>query len=282
MNLLYQQLAAQYATVYETDEAKAMAKEVIEYYTRCPLQEAIQQAMPVTAEVEDNITAASKRLLQHEPLQYVLGEAWFYNLPFTVNQHVLIPRPETEELVHLILSTIDIRDSTFRLLDIGTGSGCIPIAIQKNNSLVQAYGMDISEEALAVANQNAKRNNVDVEFFKGDILGANIHSPISNFDIIVSNPPYITEVEKKEMHPNVLDYEPHLALFVTNNDPLQFYDAIAAFASKHLAIGGALYVEINAMYGNEVKACMEAYHFTDVTIIKDMQGKDRIVCGRWR
>ncbi len=286
ITLLYQQLVAQYSTVYETDEARAMARELIEYYTERSLQDAIQDEVTVPADMMEKITVASGRLMDMEPLQYVLGEAWFYNLPFNVNKHVLIPRPETEELVYKIIAQIANFPSDSTLLDIGTGSGCIPISIKKNKPNVKVYGMDISEDALSVAKQNAERNNVEVEFFKGDILNEKeLHTSNGKqltFDIIVSNPPYITEVEKKEMHRNVLAYEPHLALFVTNNDPLQFYEAIAVFASKHLVPQGELYVEVNAMYGNEVKACLEKHHFTDVTITKDMQGKDRIVSGRVR
>jgi release factor glutamine methyltransferase len=288
-----QSIVNQLTGIYDTGEALAIAGQLIEFYERKSNDD--QSAL-------DKINVAVKRLLQNEPLQYILGEAWFYDLTFLVNKNVLIPRPETEELVHLIINEIrkienEISNDEFRMLnegeeenqkskirnqkyilDIGTGSGCIPIALKKNIPEAVVYGMDISVDALSLAQQNAELNNVDVNFIEQDILTSNLQLP--QFDIIVSNPPYITETEKNKMHENVLAYEPHLALFVTDKNPLQFYEAISVFAAKHLAAKGMLYFEINAAYGNEVKQCMERHGFTEISIIKDMQGKDRIVKGK--
>jgi release factor glutamine methyltransferase len=251
--------------LYDTEESTAVAGELIESFqqelksaNRAQWMLAIQQALV--------------RLKEAEPLQYILGEAWFYNLPFYVNSHVLIPRPETEELVHTIIqanSANTLHSNTqLSILDIGTGSGCIPIALKKNLDQATVYGMDISADVLSTANQNAKRNGVEITFLRGDILNMKASQIVDlQYDIIVSNPPYITEAEKEHMHTNVLSYEPHLALFVTNNDPLQFYKAIADYASTHLVHQGRLYVE--------------QYGFTDVIIATDMQGKERFVSCKW-
>lgn len=258
------------SSIYDQDEASAIAGELFDFYK-------VGSASLIDPGSLELIESALERLTQNEPLQYVLGEAWFYNLPFYVNRHVLIPRPETEELVYLILS--DIQHSTLRILDMGTGSGCIPIALKANIPEAEVFGLDISLDALGVAKQNALHNGVEVKFFQADMLNPDLKIPVTGFDIIVSNPPYITEQEKEAMHANVLAHEPNLALFVTNGDPLQFYEKIASFAAKNLKRGGKLYVEINAGYAKEVKDCFEQHGFSEVRIISDMQGKDRIVSG---
>jgi release factor glutamine methyltransferase len=265
--------------LYDAEESTALAGELIESFQQ-ELKSANREQWMLA------IQQALVRLKEAEPLQYVLGEAWFYNLPFYVNSHVLIPRPETEELVHTIIqeyATINLPSNTqLSILDIGTGSGCIPIALKKNLDQTTVYGMDISADALSIANQNAKRNGVEITFLRGDILNMKASQIVDlQYDIIVSNPPYITEAEKEHMHTNVLSYEPHLALFVTNNDPLQFYKAIADYASTHLVHQGRLYVEINAGYALDVKYCFEQYGFTDVIIATDMQGKERFVSCKW-
>ena len=269
------EIVQQLSTVYDSDETKAITNELILFYVGA-------ENSAITPSIITQLQHAVSRLLHHEPLQYVLGEAWFYNLPFFVNNQVLIPRPETEELVDLIIREYQIpnnHEQLFSVLDIGTGSGCIPIALKKNCPNAHVYAMDISENALLLAAKNAERNKVDITFFQGDILSSNLQSPISNFQLIVSNPPYITQFEKAEMASNVLLHEPHLALFVSDGNPFQFYETIAAFAANNLAIGGKLYVEINSVYGMGVKVCMEKYGFKDVVIIKDMSGNDRIVKG---
>jgi release factor glutamine methyltransferase len=259
-----EKIIQQLLAIYDKDESDAIAKTLLDFYSGDPVS---------------RIEYAVIRLLENEPLQYVLGEAWFYDLPFYVDKNVLIPRPETEELVHLVLNDLTGLKPNSSMLDIGTGSGCIPVSIKKNRPDTDVYAMDISAEALALAKQNATRNRAEVYFFQADILRPVTESPLGRFNMIVSNPPYITEEEKHEMHNNVLQYEPHLALFVTDRNPLQFYEAISGFAANHLTPGGKLYVEINAAYGKEVKICLENNGFIEVIIFKDMQGKDRIVSG---
>jgi release factor glutamine methyltransferase len=261
-------LITELSNLYDLDEARAISKQLMAFYNE-------KQG----TELEQKVTMAIARLKEAEPIQYVLGEAWFYNMPFYVDKNVLIPRPETEELVHKILSAVSLRSTQLTILDIGTGTGCIPISLKTNLPDAEVFAMDISKEALAIAEQNALRNRVSVFFFEGNILNPDLKLPIPMLDIIVSNPPYIMEVEKGEMHANVLAHEPHLALFVTNNDPLQFYKAIVLHASKHLKEGGQLYLEINAAYGYEVKRCLEHGGFISVSITKDMQGNDRMVSG---
>ncbi len=220
----------------------------------------------------DRINKILQRLKKNEPIQYIFGEAQFYGLKLKVNANVLIPRPETEELVDIIIKSIQI--PSCKILDIGTGSGCIAIALKKNIPAAIVTGVDVSKEALSVARDNAKQNNVQIDFKELDILSGVILPPV---DIIVSNPPYITNTEKLNMHLNVLDNEPHLALFVTNNDPLQFYKAITGKALKSLSKGGMLFYELNEAYGNEVLSLVKESGFTEAVLIKDMIGKNRIL-----
>lgn len=239
---------------------------------------------------------AIKDLKRQKPIQYILGKADFYGLKFIVNEYVLIPRPETEELVDIIIKEFKVQslkfknsstpndqisnlNSQFSILDIGTGSGCIPIALKKNIPSAKVHGLDVSEKALDVAKQNAVLNNVDVEFIFGDILDSNIQFPNSQLDIIVSNPPYVRISEKETMHKNVLEHEPHLALFVNDNDPLLFYKAIADFALENLNSTGKLYFEINENFGLETKQMLEQKGFKNVKLIKDLNGKNRILRG---
>jgi len=216
-----------------------------------------------------------ERLKKQEPIQYILGETEFYGLPFNVNSHVLIPRPETEELVQWIIQ--DNKSPEPEILDIGTGSGCIPISLNKNITKSNISAWDISESALGVAKKNALRNNADINFIKQDALNPRFEE--NKYDIIVSNPPYIRELEKELMQNNVLDNEPHLALFVSNEDPLLFYRSISLFAIKALKPNGSLYFEINEAYGKETAEMMKSLGFSDVEIRKDLFGKDRMVKG---
>lgn len=217
----------------------------------------------------------AREIQSGRPIQYILGEAEFYGLKFYVNPDVLIPRPETEELVYIIIETIKGSSSRYTtLLDIGTGSGCIPVAIKKNLPNVNVSALDVSVPALEVAKGNAKLNSVAVNFIPANIL---TYATEQVYDIIVSNPPYIKEDEKASMHQNVLSHEPHLALFVTNEDPLVFYKAIADFSQKQLSNDGLLFFEINEFLGNEMVEMLSSKGFRDVKIIKDMQGKDRMI-----
>ncbi len=216
-------------------------------------------------------------LKKHKPIQYILGETEFYGLPFLVNDNVLIPRPETEELVELIISnSLKIQQSkNLTILDIGTGSGCIPIVLKKNLPNAVVYAIDISEKALATAQKNAELNNVEVYFMLKDILET--EDLEQQFDIIVSNPPYVRNLEKAEINPNVLEYEPHLALFVEDNDALLFYRKITDLAKKNLNPNGQLYFEINQYLGKETVALVESFGFKNVTLIKDIYGNDRMI-----
>lgn len=214
-----------------------------------------------------------KDLKKHKPLAYILGEWEFYGLPFKVNEHTLIPRPETEELVQLILDENNNENAS--ILDIGTGSGCIAVALKKNRPKSLVIAFDVSKQALETAKNNALLNDVTIHFQEIDIL---IPQELkNNYDIIVSNPPYIPLKDINEMDKNVTDFEPHLALFVEDNNPLIFYKAIAEFAKKHLTNHGKLYVEIHEKLGNEVKALFELIGFKEVVIVKDINEKDRIV-----
>lgn len=215
-----------------------------------------------------------KRLLSNEPIQYVLGYTWFYDLKFIVAPGVLIPRPETEELVDLIIK--ENKKSTGVLLDIGTGSGCIPVSIKKNVPGLEAFALDISEDALEIARQNALNNHCEIQFFKADILDDKIVLPVAKIDILVSNPPYVLEGEKAEMKKHVLDFEPHTALFVDDNDPLLFYKAIARIAKRYLSNSGKIYLEINARLAEETKKILDEFGF-NTQLVKDFTGRYRFI-----
>ena len=225
-------------------------------------------------EQQHEIESFIEKLKKYVPIQYILGETEFFGLPFYVNESVLIPRPETEELVDWIRKEND-KSAEFRLLDIGTGSGCIAIALKHEftNSEVDAF--DISVDALETARRNASLNNLTINLSTVDILNAPDFP--TKWDIIVSNPPYITENEKDGMLPNVLDYEPHLALFVPDNDPLLFYRNIAEFAQKHLTDNGKLYFEINREAGQSCIDLLTKMGYRDVELRKDISGNDRMV-----
>ncbi|OPZ11677.1 MAG: Release factor glutamine methyltransferase [Bacteroidetes bacterium ADurb.BinA261] len=219
-----------------------------------------------------NIIEIVSRLRNHEPIQYILGKAEFYNLQLQVNPAVLIPRPETEELIDWILS----EKKSFRyILDIGTGSGCIAIALAKNISKSEVDAWDISLAALKTANVNAKNNNVRINFNQVDIL--NDEMEYKTYDLIVSNPPYIAESEKQAIEPNVLDFEPHLALFVPDSDPLIFYRKIADLAIKLLIPGGELFFEINRAKGSDIVSLLTQKGFTGVQLRKDLSGNERMI-----
>lgn len=226
--------------------------------------------------------------LQHEiPIQYLLGKTSFYGLEFLVNDDVLIPRPETEELVDWVVSYNQIHKSTnpLRILDIGTGSGCIAISLAKNFPDAIVYAIDISEKAIAIAQKNAKKNKVEVHFIEADILNTtdleklptpNFQLP-TQFHIIVSNPPYVRNLEKQEIRKNVLDNEPHLALFVEDNDALIFYKKIAELALKNLSENGQLYFEINQYLGTDTIDLLKKMNFNTIELRKDIYGNDRMI-----
>jgi release factor glutamine methyltransferase len=218
------------------------------------------------------------RLKKHEPIQYILGEAEFYDLKFGVSEDVLIPRPETEELVDWVIK--DQPHTGARILDIGTGSGCIPVSLKKNLPEAIVSACDISRTALNRAKRNAAQNQTAIYFFELDILNSSQTRLPHQVDILVSNPPYIRLSEKELMQANVLDFEPHLALFVGNDQPLLFYEAIARFGQKNLVPGGLVYWEINEAFGRECCELLRQLGYSDIVLRKDLNGKDRMVKGR--
>ncbi len=224
------------------------------------------------------INEALGRLMKGEPIQYVLGQTEFMGLSFKVDTRVLIPRPETEELVEWILS--EVKNERVNVLDIGTGSGCIPIAIKKNLTKAKVVAWDVSVDALNVSKENAVINKVDVDFIEEDVFNPKIINQ-AYFDIVVSNPPYVTNKEKAMMAGNVLDNEPHLALFVSDDEPLVFYRAIACLSKNILKPGGKLYFEINQAYGKEVVEMLNSECFVNIILRKDLSGRDRMVRAIW-
>lgn len=227
-----------------------------------------------SAEQNQIFEAIIKKLKSGAPLQYVLGEAWFYGLRYNVDDSVLIPRPETEELVEWIVNE-NRNCKGLKIIDIGAGSGCIAISLKSVLPDAEITATDISEAALATAKQNASENNVDVKFLKADITR---REPQTEFwDIIVSNPPYITDAEKQEMHQTVIDFEPHIALFTGNKDSLHFCRMIAEYASEYLIPGGKLYFEINKNAGETCRKMLGEYSFRNIELRKDISGNDRMI-----
>jgi len=221
-----------------------------------------------------------EELKKYRPIQYILGETEFYGLKFKVDENVLIPRPETEELVEHVLKGYWVQGTGYKVLDIGTGSGCIAVALAKHWPEAEVFALDISEKALEVARQNAIMNQVDVHFFQHDILKDEpFVFPFSSlvFDCIVSNPPYVPLKEKAGMGKNVVDYEPHQAIFVPHENPLLFYERIADFARDRLRETGLLYLETNALYGQASAKLLEDKNFRAVKLLKDISGNDRIL-----
>jgi release factor glutamine methyltransferase len=271
-------ISSQLAAIYENGEATAIGEWVVEYITGLSRQQRYSSKLLFTAAQEQQFHSIIARLQQHEPVQYVLNETWFCGLKFYTDKNVLIPRPETEELTEWIISNCKFPLSELKILDIGTGSGCIPVSLKRRLRKTEVWGIDISEAALNVAQKNATALGTDIYFVQADILDASGWSSLPVFDIIVSNPPYIPEKNKSAMQPNVLHYEPAAALFVPDDDALLFYKAIAVFAKEHLNKGGLLYFEIHEDLGPDVIALLESQGYV-CELKKDMQQKDRMVKG---
>jgi release factor glutamine methyltransferase len=263
-------------TVYERNEAAAIAFQLLEFFNISRTD--ILADKSIRFESSEKWNEMLERINNSEPLQYIIGETEFYGRKFQVNKNVLIPRPETEELVDIIIKE-NKHEKKLRILDIGTGTGCIPITLAKELPQSEVYAVDISEEALKIARQNAINNSATIDFWNFDII-KNLKFKIENFNILVSNPPYVTESEKKEMHSNVLNFEPHLALFVSDENPLLFYSKILDFAQMHLQPGGRCYLEINERFGTEMVQLMTSKKFIDCKIIKDLNGKNRFTSGK--
>ncbi|SFJ50305.1 peptide chain release factor N(5)-glutamine methyltransferase [Myroides guanonis] len=216
-----------------------------------------------------------EQLVKERPIQYIFKQAHFYGLIFNVDENVLVPRPETEELVEWVINSVSDKGEPIKILDIGTGSGCIAISLARHLPNAKIYAMDISEKALEIAMSNALLNKVDVTFIHQDVLA--LQSLSESFDIIVSNPPYVRNLEKVEIHNNVLNYEPHLALFVEDDNALVFYEKIVSLASSELKKGGMLFFEINQYLGDETVKLFHSDLFKEVVLKKDIMQNDRMI-----
>jgi len=269
---IYDQLSSK----YPRQEIESISKLIFEKVLGLSrLQVYLNQHETISPANLAQITEIVNRLIQFEPIQYILGETEFYGLPLKVNAAVLIPRPETEELVDWIINNNPPLNPI--ILDIGTGSGCIPIALSKKISGASVEGWDISNEALLVARENAELNQVKVDFIYADVLNPRYPAQPQKYDIIVSNPPYVTVSEQLSMLKNVIDYEPHIALFVPDTDPLLFYRIIADIAINQLKPGGKLYFEINEQFGNETADLLSLKGFKNIILRKDINGKERML-----
>ncbi|MBS1667409.1 MAG: peptide chain release factor N(5)-glutamine methyltransferase [Bacteroidetes bacterium] len=302
INEAHQQLLFQLYHIYDDREAAAITNLVMENITEwTKIDRVLNKNLPLSLPKIDLLKKYTEELLQHKPLQYVLHEAWFAGMKFYVDEHVLIPRPETEELVDWLVSQVmsknisedaqpltgtketnqptqsETSHSPLRILDIGTGSGCIPIALKKRLPFAELYSCDISEAALNVARLNAKNNQQDIHFIQLDFLNQSDRESLPKVDIIISNPPYIPIKDINTMMPNVTAHEPHLALFVENENPLIFYKAIVDFAKEKLVAGGMLFVETHECQASHVKELFPDNYFTDIEIKTDMQGKQRMI-----
>lgn len=275
----YKSICNTLTEIYGMSEAQAMARILIEKVTGINAHEALANPnllLSVSQVLLIDTYIAELKL--QKPIQYILGETEFFGITLKVNPNVLIPRPETEELVEWIIKANDHGFPS--ILDIGTGSGCIAIALAKHMPAARIFGMDISQEAIALAKNNSMSANTSVNFIHADILSRPNEIEGSPFDIIVSNPPYVRESEKELMQPNVLENEPHLALFVKDNDPLIFYRAIAQVAKNQLNPNGVIYCEINEAFGKETAEVFKDFGFTDIEVRKDINGKKRMLRAR--
>jgi len=262
-------------SLYDVGEAESFFYLILEAKHQLKRVDIALQPDLAFSEFELEIWSSILEQLKKEiPIQYILGVTHFYGLEFEVNSAVLIPRPETEELVDWIIQSSEVQ-SKFKILDIGTGSGCIAIALAKNLPNAQVFALDVSEQALATAKKNAEKNQVHLSFIHQSILET--EDLAQEFDIIVSNPPYVRELEKHEIKNNVLDNEPHLALFVEDNDALIFYRKIAQLAQKNLKLKGQLYFEINQYLGKETLNLLLVMGFKNCELRQDIYGNDRMI-----
>ncbi len=276
INEKYKHYSALLKTIYNDGEAIAITNIIFEHFVKLNKSDLLLRGNEVlSTEMLSTLNIALAKLLTHEPVQYITNEAWFYNLKFYVTNDVLIPRPETEELVHETISFLKTNNGK-SVLDIGTGSGCIPISIKKNIPNTDVMAIDVSEAALTVAKENAHTNNVEINLKKINFLEENNYAAFESFDVIISNPPYIPEDEKNILDKNVTEYEPHLALFVPQNDALIFYKKIVSFAENHLNKNGRIFLETHENLAKETAAIfVEKNYFTEIK--KDMQGKERML-----
>ncbi len=275
LNDIKQALKKQLADQFETVELNPILSILIEHITGWDqLHQALHKDQPISVEQRLAFEKAATELAAGRPIQYITGKAWFMGEPYTVNDQVLIPRPETEELVDWIIEYAEIKGKALRILDIGTGSGCIAIALKKALPEAKVSAIDISTNALKIAASNADGLNAEIEFIPLDIL--NTAFLPDQYDVIVSNPPYIPLQEMKNMELQVTDYEPNIALFVPDEDPLVFYKAIARLAKLHLASNGQLFFEIHYDQGDAMIALLDEMHF-HAELRADLFGKDRMI-----
>jgi len=271
-------LARELIVIYKEPEIRTIADILIKKVTGITkLHDLYDDKYVITVGEAERIINFSEELKTGKPIQYVVGETQFYNCKIKLNSSTLIPRPETEELVDLIIK--ENKGYTGNIIDFGTGSGCIAIALASNLPSSVVTGIDISEEAIRIAHENALLNNVQVSLIKDDIF--NLHQKtFLKSGIIVSNPPYIRNSEKQFMSKNVLDFEPHQALFVTDSNPLIFYEAIIRLAEEFLLPGGLLYFEINEMMGSSLVSLLELFGFYNIEVVSDLNDKERIIKSR--
>ena len=266
------EMISELSSIYEMDELNSIFNLLAEDYLKIPRSKILlADEIDLNESNQSLFLNALERLKTHEPIQYVLGKTTFMDLEFKVNSSVLIPRPETEELVRLMLKEdLDGKE----ILDIGTGSGCIAISLAKNLPNAKITAIDISNAALEVAKENAKLNNLNIEFIHTDIF---TYQSNKKYDIIVSNPPYVLESEKSLMKQNVLDFEPELALFVDDSDPLKYYEFIMNFSKNYLNPNGQIYLEINQKFYKKIEIICEKYGYRSIIFMKDNYNKNRIL-----
>ena len=264
--------------LYCQSEIDVFFYSLMEYYFHKPKVDVyLNQDQKLDQTSEIIMINALNELTNHKPLQYITSQTEFYGLKFNLSESVLIPRPETEELVEWIIKDHIFIENEFKILDLGTGSGCISVSLARFLKKSRVYAVDLSDKALVQAHENAKLNNVEVIFEVCDILDENLPDHFKNFEVFVSNPPYVRNLEKNEIKQNVMHYEPHMALFVTDNDPLEFYRAILQIATKRLVSGGKLYFEINQYLGIEMMDLVMSFGFYDIELKKDSFGNDRML-----
>jgi release factor glutamine methyltransferase len=277
----YRNFLLQSQAIYSLSEATVITDWVFESVINIKKADLIKNPnLAITKAAHREITKRLEEVLQHKPIQYILGESWFYNMKLKVNEHVLIPRPETEELVQWILSVASHQPPVVSILDIGTGSGCISIALKKNLHAASITAIDVSKEALLLANENAVAQKTQIQFSAIDFLDELQWKELPLFDMIVSNPPYIPLNEKEKLSKNVIGYEPHSALFVPDDKPLLFYEKIAAFGKEHLNYNGKIFVEIHEDYAEKAVSLFKEKKYAFVDLKKDMFGKERMIMAR--
>ena len=264
--------------LYCQSEIDVFFYSLMEYYFHKPKVDVyLNQDQKLDQTSEIIMINALNELTNYKPLQYITSQTEFYGLKFNLSESVLIPRPETEELVEWIIKDHIFKENEFKILDLGTGSGCISVSLARFLKKSRVYAVDLSDKALVKAHENAKLNNVEVIFEECDILDENLPDYFKNFEVFVSNPPYVRNLEKNEMKQNVMHYEPHMALFVSDNDPLEFYTAILQIATNRLVSGGKLYFEINQYLGIEMMDLVMSFGFYDIELKKDSFGNDRML-----